>query len=160
MENELIMKTKHIFVASLDVGELLPFAAKEKSTLKETMAEQDRAKKELVKFIDKLEKNYGESIFYMGVDLIEAKSYERFIFENGGFFELMVGTPLALNAHFVKQKQAKRFCDALRKTLKGILKKGSMSDMFISSIEVNSEEDQSLTYNKWDRVKSIKGGSA
>jgi hypothetical protein len=154
------MKTKHIFVASLDVGEILPFAAKEKKTLKENMDEQERAKKELVKFIDKLEKHYGESIFYMGVDLIEAKNYERFIFEDGGFFELMVGVPLALNAHFVHDKQAKKFCEALKKTLRSILKKSSVSDMFISSIEVNSEDDQSLKYDSWDKVKGIKGGKA
>ena len=147
-------------MASLDIGELLPFATKEKKTLKETLAEQERAKKELVKFIDRLEKNYGEIIFYMGVDLIEAKSYERFIFENGGFFEVMVGTPLALNAHFIRERQARKFCDALRKTLWEILGKGRISDMFVNSIEVNSEEDQSLTYNKWDKVKSIKGGGA
>lgn len=152
------MRTKHIFVASLDVGEILPFSAKQKKTLIENMAEQERVKKELVKFIDKLEKNYGEIIYYMGVDLIEAKSYERFIFEKGGFFEVMVSAPLALNAHFVHEKQANKFCEALKKTIWSILKKGKIADMFINSIEVASEEDQSMTYAKWDKVKLIKGG--
>lgn len=150
------MKTKHIFVASLDVGELLPFAAREKKTLKESMEEQERAKKELVKFIDNLGKSYGETIYYMGVDIIEAKSYERFIFEDGGFFEVMVTPPLALNAHFVHEKQAEKFCYALKKTLRQLLKKNKIVDMFIDSIEVNREEDQSLTYERWDMVKSIR----
>lgn len=153
------MKTKHIFVASLDVGEILPFSAKQKKNLMESMAEQERAKKELVKFIDRLEKNYGEAIYYMGMDVIEAKNYERFIFEKGGFFEVMVSTPLALNAHFVRENQAKKFCEALKKTLRSMLKKSRISEMFINSIEVASEEDQSMTYAKWGRVKEIKGGS-
>ena len=154
------MKTKHIFVASLDIGELLPFAVKEKKTLQAQMQEQERAKKELVRFVDRLEKNYGEPVFYMGVDVIEAKNYERFIFDKGGFFEVMVGAPLALIAHFVHNKQAEKFCEALKKTLKSVLKESKISDMFINSIEVNSEEDQSLTYAKWDEVKSIKGGKS
>ena len=154
------MKTKHIFVAGLDVGELLPFAVREKKSLQENMREQERAKKELVKFIGKLEKNYNEPIYYMGIDIIEAKNYERFIFEKGGFFEIMVGTPLALNAHFVHNNQAEMFCEALKKTLASLLKKSRISEMFINSIEVNKEEDQSLTYEKWDKVKAIKGGKA
>lgn len=152
------MKTKHVFVASLDIGEILPFSAKQKKNLMENMAEQERAKKELVKFIERLEKNYGEAIYYMGMDVIEAKNYERFIFEKGGFFEIMVSSPLALNAHFVHVNQAKKFCEALKKTLRSMLKKSKISEMFISSIEVASEEDQSMTYAKWDIVKGIKGG--
>ena len=151
------MKTKHIFVPVLDVGELLPFVIKKKGKLQENIKEQERAKAELVKFIDKLEKNYKESIYYMGMDIIESKTYERFIFENGGFFEVMTESPLAMNAHFINEKTAKRFCSALKKTIKLILKGNPMSKMFLGSIEVQTEADQSLTYEKWDRMKSIKG---
>ena len=151
------MKTKHIFVPVLDVGELLPFVIKKKGKLQENIKEQERAKAELIKFIDKLEKNYKESIYYMGMDIIESKTYERFIFENGGFFEVMTESPLAMNAHFINEKTAKRFCSALKKTIKLILKGNPMSKMFLDSIEVQTEADQSLTYEKWDRMKSIKG---
>lgn len=151
------MKTKHIFVPALDVEEILPFVVRKTKTLQENIKEQQRAKDDLVKFIDKLEKNYKESIYYMGMDIIEAKTYERFIFEKGGFFEMMVESPLAMNAHFVHQTQAKRFCEALKKTFKSILKKDVVSEMFINSIEVDSEEDQTLSYHKWSKIKDIKG---
>ena len=150
------MKTKHIFVPVLDVGEILPFIVKKTKTLAENIKEQQRAKYELIKFIDKLEKDYKESIYYMGMDIIEAKTYERFIFEKGGFFEIMTESPLAMNAHFVHQEHARKFCGALKKTLKSIMKKDKVSEMFINSIEVNSEEDQSLTFEKWGRLKNIK----
>ncbi len=150
------MRIKHIFVPALDVGELLPFAVRKTKTLKESIEEQERAKKELIKFIDKLEKNYKESIYYMGMDVIEAKSYERFILEKGGFFEVMVEAPVAMNAHFVNKSQAKKFELALKKTLREVMKKDKMSDIFINTIEINSEQDQSLTYEEWDKIKRIR----
>ncbi|MBW2976123.1 hypothetical protein KY347_01605 [Candidatus Woesearchaeota archaeon] len=149
------MRTKHIFVASLDAGELLPFAVRKKKTVQENIQEQERAKKELIKFIDRLEKNYNDSIYYMGMDLIEAKNYERFMFEKGGFFEVMVESPLAMNAHFVHRKRAETFCNALKKTLRSMLRKDKVTEMFVDSIEVNSEQDQSLTYEKWSKLKAI-----
>lgn len=149
------MRTKHIFVASLDAGELLPFAVRKTKTVQENIQEQERAKKELIKFIDRLEKNYNDSIYYMGMDLIEAKNYERFMFEKGGFFEVMVESPLAMNAHFVHRKRAETFCNALKKTLRSMLRKDKVTEMFVDSIEVNSEQDQSLTYEKWSKLKAI-----
>jgi hypothetical protein len=120
------------------------------------MKEQDRAKKELIKFIDVLEKEYKQHIYYMGMDIIEAKTYERFIFEKQGFFEIMTESPLAMNAHFTDQKAAESFCKALKSTLTKLLKKEPVAEMFINSIEVASEQDQSLTYEKWDTMKSLK----
>lgn len=150
------MRTKHIFVAALDVGDLLPFGVRKTNSLPESMKEQDRAKKELAKFIDVLEKVQGQKIFYMGMDIIEAKTYERFIFEKNGFFEIMTESPLAMNAHFTDQKAAEKFCKALRSTLAKLLNKGPVAEMFIESINVASEQDQSLTYEKWDTMKSIR----
>ena len=149
------MQNKHIFVPALDVEEILPFAVRKTKTLSENIKEQQRAKDELIKFIDKLEKNYNVSIYYMGMDIIEAKAYERFIFEKGGFFEIMIESPLAMNAHFVHENQAKKFCAALKKTFKSIMKNDKLSDIFINSIEVNSENDQSLTYERWGKIKDL-----
>src|SRR3989344_6964818 len=151
------MKTKHIFVPALDVGEILPFVIRKTKTLKNFIKEQERARKELEKFIDGLQKNYKEPIWYMGMDVISGKTYERFIFEKGGFFEIMIEEPLALNAHFVHQKQANKFSLALKKTLKGVLSKGPSSELFLESIEVQSEEEEDLTYKKWTSLKQIRG---
>jgi hypothetical protein len=150
------MKTKHIFVPVLDVGEVLPFVIRKTKTLKDSMEEQERAKKELVKFIDKLEKNFKESIYYMGMDIIAGKSYERFIFQKGGFFEIMVESPLAMNAHFVHEKRANNFSKSLKKTLRQIIPRNEIVNMFINSIEVQTEQDQGLTYEKWDKMKKIR----
>jgi predicted metal-dependent hydrolase len=150
------MKTKHIFVPVLDIEEMLPFVIKNKGKLQEKIKEQETARAELTKFIDQLEKNYKESIYYMGMDIIESKTYERFIFQKGGFFEIMIEAPLSMNAHFIDEKKAKNFCSALKKTLKSVLKNKPMAKMFINSIEVQDESDQGLTYEKWDRMKSIR----
>ena len=150
------MKTKHIFVPVLDIEEMLPFVIKSKGKLQEKIKEQETARAELTKFIDQLEKNYKESIYYMGMDIIESKTYERFIFEKGGFFEIMIEAPLSMNAHFIDEKKAKSFCLALKKTLKSVLKNNPMAKMFINSIEVQDESDQGLTYEKWDRMKGIR----
>lgn len=151
------MKTKHIFVPALDVGEILPFVIRKTKNLKESIAEQERARKELERFIDKLQKSYKEPIWYMGMDVISGKTYERFIFEKGGFFEIMIEEPLALNAHFVHNRQAKKFSLALKKTLKGVLSRSPASELFLESIEVQSEEEEDLTYKKWTSLKQIRG---
>ena len=150
------MKTKHIFVAAVDVGEVLPFAVKKMKSLAENMKEQERAHNELVRFIDLLEKSYKQPIYYMGMDIIEAKTYERFMFRKGGFFEIMTEAPLAMNAHFVERKQAEKFQKALVKTLREIMPQTQVTDMFLDSIEVNDEQDESLTYEKWDKMKELK----
>lgn len=140
----LNMKTKHIFVPALDAEEILPFAVRKTKTPTESIKERHRANAEVVKFIEQLEKNYQEQIYYMGTDIIKAKIYERFMFEKGGFFEILVESPLAMNAHFVHNRQAKKFCAALKKTLGSVLKKGRISKMFIKSIKASREDDKSL----------------
>ena len=103
-----------------------------------------------------LEKQFAEGIFYMGMDIIEGKNYERFMFQKGGFFEIMIDPPLAMNAHFLNPKRAKLFQRSLKKTFSGILEKNPVSQMFVNSIEVNSEEEENLTYATWDKLKSIR----
>lgn len=150
------MKTKHIFVPALDVGELLPFAVRKTKKLAENFAEQERSKAELVKFIDKLQKDFKEPIWYMGFDVIGEKSYERFMFDKGGFFEVMVENPVAMNAHFVHPTRAKRFKTALVKTLKSLMTKDGISEMFINSIEVQDEHDAFLTVQEWNKLKNVR----
>lgn len=150
------MKTKHIFVAALDVSELLPFCIVQAKRIKDSLKEEERARKELERFIDILEKKFKEPVWYMGMDIIAEKSYERFIFEKGGFFEIMVEPPVAMNAHFVHEKRAKNFCKALKKALAEIMPKNAVSKMFIDSIEVQSEQDDSLTVSKWSKMKGIR----
>jgi len=150
------MITKHIFIAALDINEQLPFVIKKTKNLQESFKEQDRAKKELEKFINSLEKNFKEEISYLGMDVIGEKSYERFMFKKSGFLEIMVEAPVALNAHFPNTKRAKEFCMALKTTMKKILPKGPQTQMFLDSIEVQDEKDQSLTVDDWNKIKNIR----
>jgi len=150
------MKPKHIFVPALDVGELLPFVTRGSIKLSDQIKEQERARKELERFISMLEEKFDEPIWYMGMDVIGEKSYERFIFENGGFFEVMTESPVALNAHFVHEKRAEKFCQALKKALKQILPNSPITSMFIDSISVQTQEDETLTVNKWHTMREIR----
>lgn len=150
------MRTQHYFVPVLDVSEALPFAVRSVKTIKKSMDEQDRARKELDKFISILEKNLKEKIFYMGFDVIGEKSYERFIFDNGGFFEVMVENPIAMNAHFVHENRAKKFKDALKKTLNALMPNNKISKMFIDSIDVQDEGDASLTVQEWHEIQNVR----
>ncbi|MEM4259796.1 MAG: hypothetical protein QXG00_01010 [Candidatus Woesearchaeota archaeon] len=150
------MKVKHVFVAILDVNELLPFSLKRTKDLSGGIKQQENAKKELVKFIDMLEKLYGQHIYYIGTDIIEAKTYERFIFQKEGFFEVMMEAPLAMNAHFVEEKDAERFLKAIKEVLNKILPNSPIKKIFLESIHVQSEKDQSLTFNMWNTLKEIR----
>ena len=150
------MKTKHIFVSALDVGELLPFIIKKSGKLKKSLEDQEKARQELEKFIDILERNYRKNIYYMGMDIIAGKNYERCIFEDSGFFEVMTDAPIAMSAHFVHEKKAQKFAEALQKTLLEIMPPGPVTDMFINSIQVQKEESEQLTYKKWSDIKKIR----
>src|SRR3989344_2419775 len=150
------MNTKHIFVSALDINEKLPFVIKKGKNLQESFKEHDLAKKELDKFIKILEKNFKEELSYIGMDVIGEKSYERFMFKGSGFLEAMIEAPVALNAHFPDKKRAVKFCAALKKTLEKVLPKGPSKEMFIESIQVQSEQDLSLSVEKWDIMKDIR----
>jgi hypothetical protein len=93
----------------------------------------------------------------MGFDIIAEKSYERFIFEKGGFLEVMTESPVALNAHFVHANQAKQFAAALKKTLTSLLPSAPATQLFLDSIEVQNQDDSSLTVEGWNKMKRVRG---
>jgi len=151
------MKIKHYFVPVLDVNEILPFQVEiSKEDLTEIFEEFDEAKKKLSKFIDSLERVYKEPVYYMGMDVIGEKSYERFMFKKGGFLEILVEPPIAVNAHFVDERRAKKFAVALKKTLQKVLPQSPTKKIFIDSIQVQNEKDTSLTVKKWNKIKDIR----
>jgi len=53
-----------------------------------------------------------------GMDVVDEKNYERFIFEKGGFMEIMVEAPLVISAHFVHMDQARFFRTSLQAALR------------------------------------------
>ena len=151
------MKTKHFFVPALDIGDLLPFVVRKKKVLAQQFEEQERAKSELIKFVVLLEKNYKHSIHYVGMDVIGEKNYERFLFANGGFLEILTESPAAINAHFVDKKTAVAFRKALVATFSKLLT-SPLANLFIDSIEVQDQNDTSLTVQEWHRMSDISAG--
>ncbi|MEM4267237.1 MAG: hypothetical protein QXK37_00220 [Candidatus Woesearchaeota archaeon] len=149
------MNIRHIFVPALDIGEIVPFTIRKTKSIEESIEEQERSRQKLAEFIEKLEQKFGESIFYIGYDEIAGRFYERFMFEQGGFLEIMIEAPLALNAHFISEERAKKFCAALKETLKEMLPDSPVSNMFLDSITVQTQNDNSLTYKKWEIMKEI-----
>jgi len=150
------MKTKHVFVAVLDVNEIMPFAVSKEENLEKGLQEQEKYREELVKFIDLLEKNFKQKVYYMGMDIIEAKYYERYMFDKNGFLEVIMDKPVAINAHFTEEKIADKFKEALKKTLIKVLPESPVSQMFVESIQVQTQKEQSLTYNTWTKLKDIR----
>ncbi|MFH0876187.1 MAG: hypothetical protein V1859_09695 [archaeon] len=156
------MRTKHIFVSVVDVSEVIPFCLKDTTNLSESLTEQTKSREKLEEFIALLQKTYKQKIWYMGFDIIGEKSYERFMFDDGGFLEIMMEAPLAINAHFVHREQAEKFCTSLKKTFLKILKDDTFTKMFVDSISVNEEkapdeEINTLTVKKWHTLQNIRG---
>lgn len=127
--------------------EILPFIAT-------ADFEEDNSTKNLFKFVDELSKYFGEEIYYIGQDTIGEKFYERFLFEKGGFLEIMTQAPVAVVAHFVNINSAKKFGIALKKAILKI--KHPASVLLADSIEVQSEDEQVLDYKTWSKLKKIR----
>lgn len=149
------MKTKHFFVPALDIGDILPFVIQKRKSLADQFAEQERAKNELMKFVVLLEKNLKQGVHYVGMDVIGEKNYERFLFAKGGFLEILTDSPAVINAHFPEKKMAVSFKTALVTTLKKLLV-GPEAKLFLDSIEVQDQDDTSLTVSEWHRMKEVK----
>ena len=151
----ILMEIRHYFVPLLDVSEKIPFAISLCSNTNKNISCQESAKKELNKFINSLSKNLKEKVVYIGMDVIGEKYYERYLFEKGGFLEIMMEAPLAINAHFSNKVQAKKFEKSLKVVLGSILKKDAVSKMFLDSIGIGTDETN-LKVSTWDKLKNIR----
>ncbi len=148
--------SKYHIVSLLDVNDLLTFAKEEVKTLKEEITEEQRVEKELKEFIATIEKHSGHKIHYMGHEKRFGKHLVRFMFKKGGFLEVMVEKPLALNAHFINKSQADDFASGLKKALKEVLPDSPVKDIFIESIKVeDGHQKQLLSVDKWAMLHKI-----
>ena len=153
-------KSNHAYVTLLDLPEALPFGfiASEKFEQIEIdekkMAESDA---KLFSFISILQKNFKEELVYIGEDVIGEKFYKRFLFEKNGFVELMTGVPVVISAHFVGMARAKTFSEALKKTIKQVVKAPKPQQILLASIEVSENESERISYEKWEKLKDIRG---
>lgn len=155
------MKTKHCYVVLVDLPEALPFEIKLISAKPGEIAKADiktaNAEKELFNFISKLEKNFKEEFSFIGEDIIGEKFYKRFLFPKSGFMEIMYQAPVAIVAHFLDTKRAKNFASALKKVIDQTIVDEKIKMILKNMIEVNTEKEEALTYEKWSKMKKIRG---
>jgi hypothetical protein len=154
------LKSKHSYVVLIDLPESLPFTIKKDLTkpdeIKEVDGESKRSEKELLIFLTRLEKNFKEQISFIGEDIIAEKLYKRFLFPKSGFMEIMYQAPVSIIVHFIDMKRAKNFASALKKTLSQTVRDEKVKNILVNMVEVNTEKEEALTYNKWSKMKDIR----
>ncbi len=138
------MQNKHSFVSFLDLTEILPFASTNDS---------DENMGSLFKFLDTLSHKLKEKIYYIGQDNIGERFYERFLFEKGGFIEMMTQKPVAIVAHVVEEKRARRCADVLKLAIIKI--KAPAAKIVADSVETSTERENVLDYKTWSKLRNI-----
>jgi hypothetical protein len=160
------MKTKHSYVTLIDLPEALPFEVRlekkkahskaKKSKVKEILTEGSENTKKIFEFIELLEKAFGEEFSYIGEDIVGDKFYKRFLFPKGGFLEIMTQAPAAIIAHFIETKRAKKFATSLKKVITKTIEDKTSANILKGLVEVASEKEEPLTYEKWSELKEIR----
>jgi hypothetical protein len=151
----------HAYVTLLDLPEAMPFGlvvGEESEKLSEDSKKLVESDKKLFAFVKMLEKDFGERVVYIGEDVIGEKFYKRFLFEKNGFVEIMTGAPVVVSAHFIGKARADKFAEALRKAIKQAVRDPKPQQILLSSIEVSEEESERISYDKWEKLKDIRGG--
>ncbi len=143
-------------VSIVDVNELLSFAKTEYHELEEQIKEEKRVEDELKVFIKAIEKHSKHKIHYIGHEKRHGKHLIRFLFKKGGFLEVMVEKPLAINAHFLNEEHAEKFAHGLKKALHEVLPENKVKDMVINDVKVEDGfKEDVLTFDKWSTIHKI-----
>lgn len=156
----LNLKSRHCYVVLIDLPEALPFEIKplvKPDEIAKIDTKTINAEKELFDFVSKLEKNFKEEFSFIGEDIIGEKFYRRFLFPKSGFMEIMYQAPVAIIAHFLDIKRAKDFANALKKTLEETITDKKILTILKNMIELNTEKEEVLTYEKWSKMREIRG---
>ena len=157
------MRTKHTYVVLIDLPEALPFEFKMIKTkpdgdgLRLLDGETKKTEEELFKFVARLEKHFKDEFSFIGEDIIGEKFYKRFLFPKGGFLEIMYQPPAALIGHFIELDRAKKFAEALEKVIDETVEDNKIKTILKNLIEINTEKEEPLTYEKWGKLAKIRG---
>jgi hypothetical protein len=153
------MKSRHCYVVLIDLPEALPFeimVGSKPGDISRIDGKELKAEKELFSFVSELEKNFKEKFSFIGEDIIAEKFYKRFLFSKSGFMEIMYQAPVAIVAHFLDCKRASKFANALKKTIDKKIKDEKLNTILKNMVEVNSEKEETLTYEKWSKMREIR----
>jgi hypothetical protein len=148
------MKTKTAFVSLLDITEALPFSFKIEDDI---FGDDGKIMRPVEHFISNLEKNLREQIIPVGEDIIGEKFYYRYLFKSNGFMEIMLQPPVAIVAHFIEQKKAVKFSEALKVTIDNVVKEKKTAEVLKNVIEISAEQKEALSYKSWSKVRTVRG---
>ena len=154
------MKSQHTYVVLIDLPEALPFELKLQDSIRNVDKIDIQAQKsesELFVFIKELEKNLNEELVFIGEDVIAEKFYRRFLFQKSGFLEIMYQNPVAIIAHFIDEKRAQNFAQGLKTTIDNVVKENKTKNILKTLVEINTEQQDILTYQKWSKLAKIRG---
>lgn len=140
----------------LDVNNVMPFAKPEGEDLQDEARAMDEVLARTSNFTTTLEKKLKMKLVAAGIDKQGDAHVLRYFF-NGheGLLELTVDRPAILAAYFLRRKDAVRFRDALKRTLRDVLPESSVKGMVIDNIEVGRGVGESITHEKHSRMRAI-----
>jgi hypothetical protein len=148
-------------VTLIDLPEALPFGSDTPDSAdlvalatQNSESETDRA---LFEFVKSLERNFGEKTCFIGEDIVGEKFYKRFLFEKGGFIEIMTGVPVAISAHFTTKLRSDKFSRALSASISKLVRNPKIREVLVSTIVSDQEADLVLNFEKWEKIKRIRG---
>lgn len=139
------MKLEHYYVNLIDLPEILPFTIKDEENIEKG--------REVYRFVENIE-NF-DKVHYIGQDNIEGKFYQRFLFSNGGFMEIMQKAPAAVVAHFSDEERAEEFAENLKEVIKDINEEKT-SELLANDIKVNREKEGRISYEKWSKLNKVR----
>jgi len=151
------MKIKHCCVSVLDVPEVLPFGFESEAEggVRDLLDYNDHSDEVLSHFMSDLERELGEGVYTLGMDVVGDKFYRRFLFEKGGFAEVAVERPCAVVAHFISLERGHSFAEALSKVI-GKYVKGEIGDLLIGDIQVSFQEESELSNYKLAELRKLR----
>jgi hypothetical protein len=150
------MRKKHIHVTLIDLPEVLPFGFVLKGVdFDLDQKKQVEAEEKLSAFIADLETQFGEEFIFIGEDIIEEKLFKRYLFSENGFFEVMIGFPVVISAHFVDKTRAEKFAECLRSSVKKAVSSEKALSILLNSITIGEGLEDDMGYDKWEKMKKI-----
>ena len=140
------MKLEHCYVNLVDLPEVLPFTVKEGKDF-------GNSDEKILEFVEAVEE--FDNVHYIGQDNVEGKFYQRFLFENGGFMEIMQKAPSAIVAHFSKEERAEKFSEVLKDVITSKCE-GKAAELLKDDVKVEKEREGRLNYEKWSKLNKVR----
>lgn len=143
-------------IAILDTNNIIPFSKPEGADLSDELKYMDQVLAEVSNFSTILQRNLRRKLINLGEDKSDGAHVLRYFFDGTeGLLELIIDRPAALNAYFVKKRDAVTFLHALRATFEKILPKTNVKSLFIDSIHISYGLEEKITHHTHSKMRAI-----